>query len=100
MNPAAQREMQQKYDRKRISTDTTITSNKKGFEYLNELFIKRHRKILWNSAKRIAIISALIFAGLLVFIIAIPEERAEVNELVMTFLLLLIILSGMELLKI
>ena len=86
MNPAAQREMQQKYDRKRISTDTTITSNKKGFEYLNELFIKRHRKILWNSAKRIAIISALIFAGLLVFIIAIPEERAEVNELVMTFL--------------
>lgn len=34
---------------KTISTDASITSRKKGFEYLNELFIKRHRKILWRS---------------------------------------------------
>ena len=86
MNPAAQRELQQKYERKRISTDTTISSNKKGFEYLNELFMKRHRKILWNSAKKIAVISALLFAGLTVFIVAVPEEKADVNKLVMTFL--------------
>ncbi len=33
---------------KAISADTSITSRKKGFEYLNELFIKRHRKILWQ----------------------------------------------------
>lgn len=86
MNPAAQRELQQKYDQKRISTDTTISSNKKGFEYLNELFIKRHRKILWNSAKKIAIVSALIFAGLSVLVVVMPEEKADINELVMTFL--------------
>ena len=39
---------------KTISTDGSITSRKQGFEYLNELFIKRHRKILWRSTLRIA----------------------------------------------
>ena len=37
---------------KTISTDTSITSKRKGFEYLNELFIKRHQKILWKAKKR------------------------------------------------
>ncbi len=86
IDPAAQRALQQKQDQKRISTDTDIFSNKKGFEYLNELFIKRHRKILWTSAIRIAVITALVFAVLLVINWMMPEERAELNELVMTFL--------------
>ncbi|MBR6538051.1 MAG: hypothetical protein IKT67_12720 [Lachnospiraceae bacterium] len=86
MDPSAQREIQQKQERKNISADTGISSNKKGFEYLNELFIKRHRKILWTSAIRIAVIAALVFAGLLVVTVAMPEEKAELNELVMTFL--------------
>jgi len=34
---------------KSISTDVSITSKRRGFEYLNDLFIKRHRKILWKS---------------------------------------------------
>ena len=33
---------------KNISADTSITSRKKGFEFLNDLFVKRHRKILWE----------------------------------------------------
>lgn len=37
---------------KNISADTSITSRKKGFEFLNDLFVKRHRKILWKSALR------------------------------------------------
>ncbi len=86
LDPTVQRELQQKQDRKKISADTNIFSNKKGFEYLNELFIKRHRKILWTSAKRIAVIAAIVFVGLAVVVIVMPEERAELNELVMTFL--------------
>lgn len=86
MDPAAQRALQQKMDQKKISTDTDIFSNKKGFEYLNELFIKRHRKILWTSAIRIAVITAIVFVALLVVNAVMPEERAELNELVMTFL--------------
>lgn len=86
MDPNVQRELQQKQDQKKISADTNIFSNKKGFEFLNELFIKRHRKILWNSAKKISVVAAVIFAGLLVLLVAMPEERAEFNELIMVFL--------------
>ncbi len=86
MDPGVQREIQQKQDQKKISADTNIFSDKKGFEYLNELFIKRHRKILWSSAKKLAVIAAFVFVGLLVVVAVMPEEKAELNKLVMTFL--------------
>lgn len=28
---------------------------KKGYAYFNELFVKRHQKLLWRSAKRITV---------------------------------------------
>ena len=34
-----------------IDTKASFTSKKEGFEFLNELFIKRHRKILWNASR-------------------------------------------------
>lgn len=40
---------------KKVDTDVTITSNKKGCAYLNDIFVKRHRKILTDSAKIFAI---------------------------------------------
>lgn len=39
----------QQQSRKMISADTQITSRRKGFEYLNELFIRRHRRLLWQA---------------------------------------------------
>ena len=42
LDPATVQSIQVDQSRKRISTDTSITSSRKGFEYLNELFIKRH----------------------------------------------------------
>ena len=42
-----------KQSEKYISADTSITSDRKGFEYLNELFIKRHKNILWSASKMI-----------------------------------------------
>lgn len=86
LDPNVQKEIQRKHDQKNISVEADIFSNKKGFEYLNELFVKRHRKILWKSAKRISVIAAVIFAGLLVLLVVMPEDRAEVNELIMVFL--------------
>ena len=38
--------------RKNISNDTGITSDKKGYAYFHDLFIKRHQKLLWYSAKK------------------------------------------------
>lgn len=71
---------------KAISADTGVTSRRKGFEYLNELFIKRHQKILWKSTRRIAVVSlCLIFGALLAFYIA-PDIKEPVNSLLMTYL--------------
>lgn len=71
---------------KNISGDKSIVSNKKGFEYLNELFIKRHRKILWKSAKKIAMVALTLIVGALLAFCIKPELKEKANELLMTFL--------------
>ncbi len=35
-----------------IDIDTNLTSQKNGYEYFNEIFMKRHKKILWKSTIR------------------------------------------------
>ena len=71
---------------KAISTDTSITSEKKGFEYLNELFIKRHRKILWRSTIRISQVCAILCCGILALMVLRPGIKPDINEMVMTWL--------------
>lgn len=69
-----------------ISDNTDITSNKKGFEFLNEIFIKRHSKILW---KPVLIISAICFAVFLVaniFTAYIFEIQSALNEFLLNSL--------------
>lgn len=69
-----------------ISADMEITSKRKGFEYLNELFVKRHKKILWNSTRRISYICLFLVLGVQLFLAVQPEMKAKVNEMVMTWL--------------
>lgn len=76
----------QRQSQKMISTDTSITSKRKGFEYLNELFIKRHRKILWSSTKKITSICLFILLGVLLAFYLVPEMKEKTNELLMVFL--------------
>ena len=71
---------------KSISTDVSITSHRRGFEYLNELFIKRHRKILWKSTIRIAGICSILSCAAVIALIMAPEAGKGVNELIMTWL--------------
>lgn len=75
-----------KANEKKISADTSITSSRKGFEYLNELFIKRHKKILWNSTKKISYVCLFLVAGIQLFIYLRPEVKPNLNELIMTWL--------------
>lgn len=57
----------------------TATSNKKGFEFLNELFIKRHRRILWKRAMILSLISlAVIGVGIVVMIL--PWISIDIKE--------------------
>lgn len=86
MDKTAATQLVKQANEKKISTDTSITSNRKGFEYLNELFIKRHRKILWNSTKKISYVCVFLVAAVLVGIYLLPEEKSTINEIVMNWL--------------
>ena len=71
---------------KSISTDASITSKRRGFEYLNELFIKRHRKILWKSTKRIAAICFFLSCAAIIALYMVPEARKDINEMMLIWL--------------
>ncbi|MGN0628606.1 MAG: hypothetical protein ACI4IW_03140 [Oscillospiraceae bacterium] len=69
-----------------ISADVSITSSKKGFEFLNELFIKRHRKILWKSSQKISFIALCAAAVAIAAVLLFPEAAADANEIPLRFL--------------
>ena len=71
---------------KSISTDASITSRRSGFEYLNELFIKRHRKILWKSTIRIAAICFVLSCAAVIALYLVPEARKDINEMMLIWL--------------
>ena len=75
-----------KANEKNISADVTITSSRRGFEYLNELFVKRHRKILWNSTKKISFVCLCLVAGVQVLLHLKPETMSNVNRMIMNWL--------------
>ena len=60
--------------KKMISEDKDISSNKKGFEYLNDLFVKRHKKMLWSSTLKI---SGILLVLILAFAVLILKLRSE-----------------------
>lgn len=69
-----------------ISADVTVESKKKGFEYLNEIFIKRHRKILWKPSLIVTAICAGIIVVLLVVSQIVPESKEGINGAIMNSL--------------
>ncbi|WP_418462808.1 hypothetical protein [Frisingicoccus sp.] len=87
MNPVnTVTEAAKKASEKAISSDTTITSRRKGFEYLNELFIKRHQKILWKSTKRISGVCIILLAAAAAGLYYFPEKQVVANRLIMNCL--------------
>ena len=69
---------------KHISADTSVTSSKSGFEFLNELFVKRHSKILWDTTSKIATALLVLLATVLIIVLRSPGSRGTINELLMT----------------
>ena len=68
---------------KAISADTTITSNKKGFEFLNELFIKRHKKILWKPVLIITAASFVLFTAADIATLYFPNISEGLNGMLL-----------------
>lgn len=70
--------------RRMISADLSITSSKKGFEYFNELFIKRHRKVLWSASVKIAVVSLACVGGLLIACLVNPAFASKANQMLIS----------------
>lgn len=67
------------YQQNCIIQNTNITSNKQGFEYLNDLFIKRHKKILWRASKRIVAVVTVLFLVVLLVCYLNPKVNKQLN---------------------
>ncbi len=83
MDKTAQAKLQQAQVNKMISTDTSVTSTKDGFAYLNELFIKRHQKILWKSAEKITLGALVVLAAGVLSVLLFSEAKEAVNRTLM-----------------
>lgn len=69
-----------------IELDKEFSSDKSGFAYFHDLFVKRHRKILTKTVKLQAIIIASIFAIIIVVSLLIPEAVEGLNNVPLTYL--------------
>lgn len=71
---------------KQISIDQKLTSKKKGFAYFNDLFVKRHSKLLLKSSKKVAMFSIIIFSILFLIITMNQSMKKDINDLIMNYL--------------
>ena len=78
--------MSKKLNENLITSVAGITSKKKGFYFLNELFVKRHQKILWNASKKITYVCLFIICGAMLLLYIMPEIRETVNGVILTWL--------------
>ena len=85
-NTSNNTELITKTSREQITLDKGITSDKNGFAYFHDLFVKRHRKILIDSAKKTTMFILIIGIVLGILIFFIPALKQGIN----TFALLLL----------
>ena len=79
-------QMQHLAMKKKITGDYTSTSSKDGYKYFNELFMKRHAKLLTKSAKLITFIIIILFIAAVILLQIFKEANAKANETILTFL--------------
>lgn len=65
--------------RKQINNEV-VNPVGEGYEYFNDIFVKRHKKILTKATRNISIISTLIFIILITFTIINGEYNKNLNE--------------------
>ncbi len=65
-----------------ISEGGTVSENKQGFEYLNEIFVKRHRKLLWRTTWIISGVCGISVLAGAVALLLFPGIRPNVQEVI------------------
>lgn len=71
---------------KQIELDKNYTSNKSGFAYFHDLFVKRHRKILTKAVKKQSVVILLIIIAMIIGIQMNDEFKKKTNEILMVYL--------------
>lgn len=71
---------------KQIELDKNYTSNKSGFAFFHDLFVKRHRKILTKAVKKQSVIILAIFAVVIVLFQFNGEFKSKMNNVLMQYL--------------
>lgn len=71
---------------KKIAFDSSITSNKKGFAYFHDLFVKRHKKILTIAVKKQAAVISVILLGIIMAVRINNGFAVIVNGMLLTYL--------------
>ncbi|WBY64056.1 hypothetical protein [Thermocaproicibacter melissae] len=65
---------------RKITLNKAQVNNKTGYRYFNELFMKRHEKLLTKSTKHITIAMAIFFVAAVIACKVFPNFNSEVNK--------------------
>lgn len=71
---------------KQIELDKNYTSNKSGFAYFHDLFVKRHRKILTTAVKKQSVVILLIIIAMIIGIQMNNDFKIITNRILMVYL--------------
>ena len=71
---------------KQIELDKNYTSNKSGFAFFHDLFVKRHSKILTKAVKKQSVIITAIFIVVIIGIMINDEFKTRTNQILMVYL--------------
>ena len=81
--------------RKNISGGAEITSSRHGYAYLNDLFVKRHQRILLRSSKIIAAIELAVFICAAASCYLFPSVKEVINKILLSSMPALLFLMYM-----
>lgn len=71
---------------KQIELDTKYTSNKTGFAYFHDLFVKRHKKILTEAVKKQSVVILVIITAMIIGITMNENFKTKTNEILLIYL--------------
>ena len=71
---------------KQIELDTKYTSNKTGFAYFHDLFVKRHKKILTEAVKKQSVVILVIITAMIIGLTMNDSFKTKTNEFLLAYL--------------
>ena len=86
VNEKQKGEVMQTTSNKQIVIDKGIGSDKNGFAYFHDLFVKRHRKILKDNAKWTTIVILVLAIGMAILMLLLKDVSLVVNRFILMLL--------------